>query len=195
MSLTGGVRAVEQKAQLRAELRGLRAAIDPEARAHASDAACERLLEWLPVTAATVALYVAFGDELDPSHAVAALHQLGVRVLLPRVAGAEIELVQVEAGAPLVPGLVGVPEPAGAAVEVGDVDVVVLPGLGFSEDGARLGRGGGHYDRLLAALPPSTSRVGFCFDEQVVAALATEPHDEGVDVIITDRRTLEVPGR
>ena len=195
MSLAGDVRAVEPKAQLRAELRALRAAIDPEARARASEAACDLLLEWLPTAAATVALYVAFGDELDPGNAVAALRQWGVGVLLPRVAGSEIELVQAEAGAPLVPGLAGVPEPAGAAIELGDVDVVVLPGLGFTTDGARLGRGGGHYDRLLAALPPSIARVGLCFDEQVVAALPTEPHDERVDAIVTDRRTLVVPGR
>lgn len=73
----------------------------------------------------------------------------------------------------------------------GDVDpvrleVVVFPGLAFSADGRRLGQGGGHYDRFARRLDAGCLRIGVCFTEQLLADLPTLPHDERVDVVVTD---------
>jgi 5-formyltetrahydrofolate cyclo-ligase len=71
-------------------------------------------------------------------------------------------------------------------------DAVLVPGLGFDVNGGRLGRGGGFYDRLLAA--GTACRVGVAFECQVVEALPLEPHDRRMEFIITEQRVL-APGR
>ncbi|MAT07166.1 MAG: hypothetical protein CL424_19210 [Acidimicrobiaceae bacterium] len=65
-------------------------------------------------------------------------------------------------------------------------DAVVVPGLGFTADGARLGRGGGWYDRFLAGRRLECVAIGVCFAEQVVDELPEEPHDIRVDMVVTD---------
>jgi 5-formyltetrahydrofolate cyclo-ligase len=66
------------------------------------------------------------------------------------------------------------------------LDLVLVPGLAFSPDGHRLGRGRGHYDRFLATLPPSALRCGICFSSQLVPSLPVEPHDATVSRILTE---------
>jgi 5-formyltetrahydrofolate cyclo-ligase len=90
--------------------------------------------------------------------------------------------------AQLVPGPLGILEPPISApiLPWNQLDFLVIPGLGFSPDGWRLGRGRGYYDRLL----PQTRgfRCGVAFDEQIVAELPIEPHDRRLDCILTPSR-------
>ena len=85
--------------------------------------------------------------------------------------------------------------PAAACVDLTDyalpdeIGCVVLPGVGFSEDGHRLGRGGGYYDATLARMP-GAARVGVAFDVQLVPALPREAHDAALDAVVTETRTL-----
>jgi len=71
-------------------------------------------------------------------------------------------------------------------VDPATLDVVVVPGLGFTPDGRRLGQGGGHYDRFLPRLRPGCLTIGAAFAEQVVADLPVEAHDANVDAVVTD---------
>jgi 5-formyltetrahydrofolate cyclo-ligase len=71
-------------------------------------------------------------------------------------------------------------------------DVIVVPGLAFSGDGFRLGRGGGFYDRLLASWRPSAGVIGICFEEQLREGFETEAHDQKMDWIITDTKILSL---
>ena len=72
------------------------------------------------------------------------------------------------------------------AIDLSRVDLILVPGLAFTDDGARLGRGGGCYDRLLANCPAHTRRIGVCFATQLVASLPVEPHDQRVERVITE---------
>jgi 5,10-methenyltetrahydrofolate synthetase len=81
---------------------------------------------------------------------------------------------------------------------LGDLDVVIVPGLAFDSTGARLGRGGGFYDRLLARVAglPAGNRpvsVGVCLDEQVVENVPVEAHDLRVDMMVTPSKAWEPP--
>jgi 5-formyltetrahydrofolate cyclo-ligase len=69
---------------------------------------------------------------------------------------------------------------------------VVVPGVAFTSDGARLGRGGGHYDQLLARRVGEV-RVGIAFDLQIVPAIPEEAHDERMDLVVTPSRTWRTP--
>ena len=65
-------------------------------------------------------------------------------------------------------------------------DVVVVPGLAFTETGERVGQGGGWYDRFLAGTRPDCTTVGVCFAPQLLSSVPTEPHDVVLDVVIAD---------
>jgi 5-formyltetrahydrofolate cyclo-ligase len=179
------------KRDLRRTLRARLRSLTPEARLRASRAATSRLLA-LPElgTALTVAVYAATPEEADPVDALPALLDRGVRAVFPRVVGPELEFAVVFEPDELRPGHRGILEPAGQVIEPADIDVIVVPGLGFDREGTRLGRGGGHYDRTLSRLPASLVRVGFCFDVQVVERVPRGPHDHPVDVIVTDQRVI-----
>ena len=76
-------------------------------------------------------------------------------------------------------------------------DLILIPALAASEDGTRLGQGGGWYDRTLPHRAPSAPIVAVVFDDEVLAGgrIPREPHDVPVDAIITPTRTLHVPTR
>ena len=66
-------------------------------------------------------------------------------------------------------------------------DLVVVPLVGFTSEGHRLGQGGGHYDRWLEA-HPHVPAVGLAWDVQQAEELPTEPHDRTLAAIITPTR-------
>jgi 5-formyltetrahydrofolate cyclo-ligase len=172
------------KADWRARLLCARSAIDAGARRTASAAVVERLAR-LPAfaRAAAVLSYDAVGAELDP-HALA-LHawRAGKHVYHP-VAGGAPEWRRIVAEA------VSSPPPDGDAPQ--PPVLLVVPGVGFDLRGTRLGRGGGYYDRAIATLRHLTDVVviGVGFDTQVVDRLPSDPWDEPVDVLVTERRVL-----
>ena len=70
------------------------------------------------------------------------------------------------------------------------IEVIVVPGVAFDEKGNRLGRGAGHYDRLLPQLKKEALRVGFCFEENLEKKVPTEAHDVPMHCIVTERRAI-----
>jgi 5-formyltetrahydrofolate cyclo-ligase len=73
------------------------------------------------------------------------------------------------------------------------LDLILVPGVGFSPSGGRLGRGRGYYDRMLADLPGV--RCGVAFDLQVISELPLEPHDAGLDYLVTPSQCLSIASR
>jgi 5-formyltetrahydrofolate cyclo-ligase len=188
--------AAEAKKELRSQLLAARARISPEARGEKSRTIADRLETLAPFRdARVVALYAAIGTEVDTLEITRRALARGVAVVFPRAVAGERRLAFARcAPAELVRGPFGAGEPPPSAPEVapGDVGCVVVPGVAFSEDGHRLGRGGGHYDATLEALS-GAARVGVAFDAQVVAALPREPHDAPLDALVTESRTLFFP--
>jgi 5-formyltetrahydrofolate cyclo-ligase len=182
-----------RKRELRAALTAARSRITPAERVTGSARIAERVGD-LPLLAEarTVAVYAALGSEVDPGPAAALLRARGVRVLYPRSApGARRLAFCACPPAGLVAGPLGAAEPPAGTPEVplAEVDAFLLPGLGFSQDGIRLGRGGGYYDTTLR-LAARAARVGLGFDLQLVEALPREPHDAPLDALVTEARVL-----
>jgi 5-formyltetrahydrofolate cyclo-ligase len=75
---------------------------------------------------------------------------------------------------------------------VGEVDLFVVPALRFDRAGRRLGRGGGHYDRLLARRRTDAWLVGICYEDRVVDELPEDPWDVRMHVVVADRFLLRV---
>ena len=173
------------KQALRSEIATRRRARPPDDRAAAADALAARVLA-LPelVGALTVAGYDSYPSEPGTGPLRAALRARGIRVLLP-VLRADNDLDWVRDDRP---GPAPVPDLGPDAVLA--ADLVVCPAVAATVAGARLGRGGGSYDRVLGRLRPPTAVVALLHDDEVVEVVPVEPHDRGVDIVVTPTRTI-----
>lgn len=133
--------------------------------------------------AGTVMAFVGAKGEPDTDPLFARLAADGKRLLLPRVDGHT--LVIGDGLAPRVTSSFGISEPQGPTIDPSEVQLVLVPGLAFAADGARLGYGGGYYDRFLALLDEQVPTVGVCFNEQLVDALPTDAHDVRVHRVVS----------
>lgn len=71
-------------------------------------------------------------------------------------------------------------------VEIGEIDLAIIPGLAFDPiTHLRLGRGGGYYDRLLARPEFRARTVGVCYPGQLVDGLPRENHDVPLHAVVT----------
>ena len=74
-------------------------------------------------------------------------------------------------------------------VSIDDVDLIVVPGVGFDEKGNRLGHGKGYYDNLLNH--SNALKIALAFEFQIVENIPTEKHDIPVDKIVTEKRIID----
>jgi len=190
------------KVALRRRLLAERRATAPEVR-DAASRAIVAALRTLPELAGArhVLLYAAQADEIALDDLIATPpHEW--RVHLPRMEPsrtASLVPVEVSPGTVLTPGAFGVLEPDGPAGPLEQLDAVIVPGVAFTGDGARLGRGGGVYDRVLAGLRPDALTVGVCAAPFLLDQVPVAAHDRSVRIVVTDasvwRRTVtEAPG-
>ncbi len=162
-------------------------------RAHAVSVAW--LLLALPELAdvPTVLTYAAMPAELDPSFAITALRQHAVRIGYTRIEAPGVLGVHVvESETQLIPGPLSIRQPSEdlPRLPFDQIDAVIVPGVAFDESGARLGYGGGYFDRLLPMLRPDCARIGVAFDEQLLEEIPAEEHDAFVDVVVTPTRVI-----
>ncbi len=186
-----------RKTQIRREVVARIMAMDPEDRRSQESALAGRL-EGLPgfEAAGSVLLYAsAFPEEIDTRPMLRRSLELGKRLLLPTVdrPSRSLKISEVaDLDWDLVPGLKGIPEPRPdcPVADPGSVDWVLVPGLAFDAFGHRVGRGAGHYDKLLPILRPETPRWALILDAQWVDDLPVEPHDQPLDGVADFRRTV-----
>lgn len=187
------------KTELRRAVIARRNAIDLDVRAARSAVVCARLVELLGRLDAaalhTVAVYAAMGSEVDPAAFAAAAAKRGWRVAYPcmlsatdaMACGQRMCMRAVSAGDVSTAPFIAHPTRAFAATDVdsdhfpivpaAELDMVVVPLVAFDRTGARLGYGGGCYDRYLPTVAPECLIVGIAFDEQRVDHVPTDAHD------------------
>ncbi|MGZ4619851.1 MAG: 5-formyltetrahydrofolate cyclo-ligase [Frankiaceae bacterium] len=142
---------------------------------------------------ACVAGYVALPGEPPTVPLLAALLDRGTRVLLPRLAAADLEFVEWDGG-PLGAGGQGTRAPVHGTVRpLSAAQLVVAPALAADQRGVRLGRGGGGYDRALAQTATDALVVALLWDGELVAQLPAEPHDQPVAAVVSPTRTVHLP--
>ena len=195
------------KAEVRRAVIARRDALDLDARATKSAAICARLVELLDRLGAaaprTVAVYAAMGSEVDPAAFAAAATKRGWRVAYPcmfsatdaMACGQRMCMRAVSVGDASAAPFIAHPTRAFAAtgidsdrfpiVPAAELDMVVVPLVAFDHAGARLGYGGGCYDRYLPMLSPACQIVGIAFDEQRVDHVPTDVHDLPLPHIIS----------
>lgn len=187
------------KAELRRAVIARRDALDLDLRAAKSADICARLVELLGRLDAaaphTVAVYAVMGSEADPAAFAAAAAKRGWRVAYPcmlsaigaAACGQRMCMRAVAADDASAAPFITHPTRAFAAADIGSnrfpivpaeaLDMIVVPLVAFDQTGARLGYGGGCYDRYLSMLSPACQIVGIAFDEQRIDHVPTDVHD------------------
>ena len=187
------------KAELRRAMIARRDALDLDVRAAKSAVICARLVELLDRSDAaaphTVAVYAAMGSEVDPAAFAAAAAKRGWRVAYPcmfsaidaAACGQRMCMRAVAADDASAAPFIAHPTRVFAAVDIDNdrfpivsaeaLDMVVVPLVAFDRAGARLGYGGGCYDRYLSMLSSACQIIGIAFDEQRVGHVPTDAHD------------------
>jgi len=181
------------KSTLRDRFRAYRRGLSEDEWAERS-AAIRAQVRSLPELSAASTVHVYWPQvdhhEVDTRPLVRALNENGATVALPVVtayppAAPEMEARRFPGAEQLTPNRWGIPEPAtGRQVDPDAIDVVLVPALGAGRDGHRIGHGTGYYDAFLASVHAPT--VTLVYEATLVDALPAEPHDQPVDVIVTE---------
>ncbi len=156
----------------------------------ANTKACGFLTELLLETAAgkTVAGYMTIQSEIDPRPTLQALAAQHITLCLPVIQGHARPLLFREwtPDSPMIEGDFGALIPRGGAHL--RPDIAIIPMVGFDETGARLGYGGGFYDRTLENLSGAGSvlKIGFAFHGQKLAKVPTDQYDHNMDMVVTE---------
>lgn len=134
-------------------------------------------------SAKTVALYASLSDEVQSFELIELLSQTK-RVVLPRVAGNDMDFYPYTPSS-LKVGAFGIEEPQGSEpISPDEIDVIVVPGVAFTTDGKRCGRGKGYYDKYLSRSGFRAIKIGVCYTEQLAENIPNEPHDIVMDYMI-----------
>lgn len=136
-----------------------------------------------------VAVYDAQPFEVPLGELVLELQGRGVDCVFPRVVRGSKELVFHLVGEEWTKGPFGIrePDPRSPSRAIKDIDVFLVPGVAFTREGARIGRGAGYYDTTLALRGPQAKTIGIAFECSVVAQVPMEAHDVWLDHLATER--------
>lgn len=108
----------------------------------------------------------------------------GKRVAVPKVYGDTMKFLWLDDLSQVEKSEMGIPEPvADEPVADDETALVLMPGIAFTQNGDRMGYGGGYYDRFLAA-EPNHPTVALCYAFQMVKSLPTEEFDIPVDLVL-----------
>jgi len=138
-----------------------------------------------------ILFYYSLPDEVDTTGILTrSIGEKTVYLPITNTETGEIEFGKVGSLDELQEGAYGIPEPQNKSkIEASHFQLIIVPGRAFDLKGNRLGRGRGYYDKLLART--SCPKVALAFEYQIIEAVPCEPHDIGVDKIITEERIIE----
>jgi len=182
------------KVALRESLRARRAehvaALGQSGERKAAEAATAHVLRHIPA-GATVSLYLALKDELDPEPLITALHARGHALALPTLLDrSPMRFSAWAPGDPIERGPMRLRQPLSSAAERAP-DLIVTPLLGFDRSGRRIGYGAGHYDRAFQRFP-GAHRIGFAWAAQEAEHIPHDPWDVSLHAIVTEREFIAV---
>lgn len=180
------------KPALRAEMRGKRDALSEKERNAGARRIVERLMQHPDVhRAKTVLLYASYGSEVNTDELARELLKRGKAVAYPKITAVAglMTLWRVKTLDALIPHKHGIRAPdvtRSSPIEPIALDCVIYPGVAFTKGLARLGQGGGYYDRLSGKIADNCARIGICFETQLADNLPLDEHDAKMHWVVTE---------
>lgn len=184
---------IVQKKQLRQRLKQLRASIPEHTREIYSNRITQQVLELAEIKAAkTIFAFISWSSEVYTHDLIRWLIQQKKNIVVPKILDKETMIAQrLDSWDDLISDKLGILAPAKAEKFEGPVDVILTPGLGFTEQGHRIGFGAGYYDRWFASHDAGV-KIAIAFEIQIVDQLPLEVTDIPVDMIITEERIIRL---
>lgn len=147
--------------------------------------------------ASTIFVYVNFRSEVQTVPFIKKCLLANKTVAVPVTCVAEKKLRAIRITDPendLRAGYCAIPEPNDnlqktMAIDPASIEVAIIPGSVFDKQGGRLGYGGGYYDRFLARTAPQARRIAPAYALQIVDTLKLQPHDQPMDLLITEENS------
>lgn len=179
--------AKTEKKHLRKEMLAKRGKLPEEYRRTAGESIQEQVLSSPEYAAArSLFVYVSMPGEPPTERILRCALADGKEVYVPKCVGKEMLAVRIRRLDSLHPGSYGIPEPEDSAETktASELDLILVPCVSASEDGRRLGHGGGYYDRFLAR--ERGSAVCLCFRRMLCEDIPVEETDVRIPRVITD---------
>ena len=187
----------ELKAELRKAALARRDALAPAERQAAAEAVATRAFPLPIAPGAIVSGFSPLKSEINPLPLLRKLAAAGARLALPVVAGRGKPLIMrtYAFGQPLSAGVWGIREPREDAPEV-EPDILIVPLIAFDRRGNRIGYGAGYYDLTIDRLRglKAITAVGIAYAAQEVAQVPTTARDARLDLVLTERETIDCRG-
>ena len=191
-----------QKAILRKESIKERKALDPNVKISYDRAITKHLFSLEAMQRAqSLFLFLSLPKEVNTDPIIKQAWLQGLRVAAPKTTveanGKRVmQAYELSSLDDVVAGSFGIREPAvddtSKSLDPTVFDVVLVPGLAFTKQGARLGYGGGYYDRYLTKVRPDTYLIGIAYDMQIVPTLPVASHDHFVHAVVTETHVYQI---
>ena len=180
-----------EKSALRKHLLEKRDATSAELR----DIVSERIHENLKknssfVNAQNIACYFPIGSEVDTHHIMLDVLKKDKRLLLPKIIDDNIEFYIVSNLEKLEKGRFEIMEPKDSCERTKKIDCVLIPTVGVSKSGVRLGYGHGYYDRFLSST--DAMKISLTYSKQIVKSIPSDSHDIKIDWIVTEDENIKI---
>lgn len=138
------------------------------------------------INAECIYVYMEYNQEVITHAIMTKAWELGKRVAVPKVFNKTMDFYYIESFDDVIPGYMGILEPIEYIKANETSALVIMPGLAFDREFNRIGYGGGFYDGFFASHPNTEcTKMGLCYDFQIMESLPVEEHDYKVDVIVT----------
>ncbi|GAA4462701.1 5-formyltetrahydrofolate cyclo-ligase [Nemorincola caseinilytica] len=175
----------EQKAILRKDMLAQRDGLSADVKREWDRQMCSKIMDIITERQAQVIhSYIPFGSEIDINPLLRDLLAKGHTIICPRsLPKRTIQNLVLTSLDELEEGRFGTKHPAGNNEYNGNIDLFIVPGIGYNGRCYRLGYGSGYYDVYFASMPPGY-KLGICYPFQYISEFPAEPHDVPLDKII-----------
>lgn len=174
------------KNEIREQVKSDRMALRQKQETEWDHAICSKILNLRSVRQAfCVYCYISFHHEAGTGKLIESLLDMGKYVAVPKVTGKKLVFYAIFGKCDLESGVMGIMEPKEECLRISDPFApVIVPGIAFDREGRRIGYGGGYYDRFFEE-EPDHKRLGIAYPFQLFDSVPAEPHDRGMDLVIT----------
>ena len=180
-----------EKAALRKHLLEKRDATSAELRDIASEKIHENLKKNSSfINAQNIACYFPIGSEVNTHNIMLDTLEQGKNLLLPKIIGDNIEFYIVSNLEKLEKGRFEIMEPKDSSERAKKIDCVLIPTVGVSKLGVRLGYGKGYYDRFLSST--DAMKISLTYSKQIVKSIPSDSHDIKIDWIVTEDENIKI---
>ena len=180
-----------QKAALRKHLLEKRDATSAELRDILSGKIHQNLKKISSYTnSQNVACYFPIGSEVNTHDIMLNVLKQGKNLLLPRIVNDNLEFYIVPNLEKLEKGSFEIMEPKDSCKKAEKIDCVLIPTVGVSKSGVRLGYGKGYYDRFLSLI--DAVKISLTYSKQIVKSIPNDSHDVKIDWIVTEDENVKI---